>query len=156
MNDDGIHLTNWDPHFVVRDYTANISSLSSDALNLSHDATNPYAIIYGDLNATVSSGSGIRANASWRSVEQVAKITVHGTTDISVTGSFPFSDVAIVGVYAGADTEYNANKPEGEDFNNKTKGQGIIELFGKTTINTNASKSYGIWAGKMVILMYMI
>lgn len=52
-NNDGIHLTNWNPHFAVKNYTANINSYNSDALNISHDSTKAYATIYGDLIADV-------------------------------------------------------------------------------------------------------
>lgn len=142
MNDDGIHLTNWGPHFVVRNFTANINSISSDALNLSHDATNPYAIIYGDLKTNVKYGSGIRANASWRAEDQLASITVYGNTDITINSSYQAA------VFAGADTKYDSSQPISGSENNTTKGKGTITLIGKTVINTNGRGDYGVWAGK--------
>ena len=147
MNDDGIHLTNWGPHFVVKDYTATVKSLSSDALNLSHDATNPYAEIHGNLNANVSYGSGIRANASWRDTDQVAKITVYGTTNITTSASLDLTSAAVAAVFAGADTEYDKSKPE-EGDNHIVRGKGVIDLRGMTTIRTSGRGNYSIWSGK--------
>lgn len=88
-NNDGIHLTNWNPHFVVKNYTANINSYNSDALNISHDSTKAYATIYGDLTADVKYGNGIRANSQTRSSNPEdlgANITVSGKTTINIYG----------------------------------------------------------------------
>lgn len=88
-NNDGIHLTNWNPHFVVKNYTANINSYNSDALNISHDSTKAYATIYGDLTADVKYGNGIRANSQTRSSNPEdlgANITVSGKTTINISG----------------------------------------------------------------------
>mgnify|MGYP000130318342 CR=1 FL=1 len=88
-NNDGIHLTNWNPHFVVKNYTANINSYNSDALNISHDSTKAYATIYGDLTVDVKYGNGIRANSQTRSSNPEdlgANITVSGKTTINIYG----------------------------------------------------------------------
>ena len=88
-NNDGIHLTNWNPHFVVKNYTANIKTYNSDALNISHDSTKAYATIYGDLTADVKYGNGIRANSQTRSSNPEdlgANITVSGKTKINIYG----------------------------------------------------------------------
>lgn len=88
-NNDGIHLTNWNPHFEVKNYTANINSYNSDALNISHDSTKAYATIYGDLIADVKYGNGIRANSQTRSSNPEdlgANITVSGKTTINIYG----------------------------------------------------------------------
>ena len=88
-NNDGIHLTNWNPHFVVNNYTANINSYNSDALNISHDSTKAYATINGDLTADVKYGNGIRANSQTSSSNPEdlgANITVSGKTTINIYG----------------------------------------------------------------------
>ena len=88
-NNDGIHLTNWNPHFVVKNYTANINSYNSDALNISHDSTKAYATIYGNLTANVKYGNGIRANSQTSSSNPEdlgANITVSGKTTINIYG----------------------------------------------------------------------
>ena len=158
-NNDGIHLTNWNPHIVVHNYTANIHGLYSDVINLSHDATSAYAIIEGDLNAIVDGfGHGIRANASWISNNEINTITIKGDANITLsvnglTGAntyLPVLDESTIptAVYAGADAQYDSTKPEEAYKNNITRGQGIVSLEGSTTIKLNGNRGYGIWAGK--------
>lgn len=149
-NNDGVHLTNWNPHFVVNNYTAYIYAKKSDALNISHDATASYAKI-NNLKTVVANGSGIRANASrYGGTEQnnheIAAITINESADITVTGDSGISGNTITAVYAGADNKYF--KLFNKFYGAETKGQGIIYLNGTTVINTTGYKNYGVWSGK--------
>ena len=173
-NNDGVHLTNWAPHFVVKSYTANINSQNSDALNISHDAKGtengeqPYATI-GDLTAIVSNGNGIRANSSINNSKDTSTITVTGKTDITINSN-PItvykqehkefnSGIISVEVDANASTTYNpAAVYAGDDMyslqigsygmGGQSVGKGIIYLQGDTTLRLNGEGNYGVYAGK--------
>lgn len=173
-NNDGVHLTNWAPHFVVKSYRANINSQNSDALNISHDAKGtengeqPYATI-GDLTAIVSNGNGIRANSSINNSKDTSTITVTGKTDITINSN-PItvykqehkefnSGIISVEVDANASTTYNpAAVYAGDDMyslqigsygmGGQSVGKGIIDLQGDTTLRLNGEGNYGVYAGK--------
>lgn len=173
-NNDGVHLTNWAPHFVVKSYRANINSQNSDALNISHDAKGtengeqPYATI-GDLTAIVSNGNGIRANSSINNSKDTSTITVTGKTDITINSN-PItvykqehkefnSGIISVEVDANASTTYNpAAVYAGDDMyslqigsygmGGQSVGKGIINLQGDTTLRLNGEGNYGVYAGK--------
>lgn len=174
-NSDGIHLTNWAPHFVAKSYTANIGSPNSDALNISHDAQQtadegqPYATI-GALTAIVSNGNGIRANSSIHNSTDTSTITVTGKTDITINSDpitvykqehkeFGDSSLFRIEVDANASTTYNpAAVYAGDDMyslqiggygmGGQSVGKGIIDLQGDTTLSLNGEGNYGVYAGK--------
>ena len=105
-NNDGLHLTNWGPRFIVNNFTAKIEADSSDALNLSHDVGSDggqqmgsIAEIKGHLFAEIAHGNGIRANAPTRegitntlSVDKGTEITLNGG---SVTQKVTLSDAQL-------------------------------------------------------------
>lgn len=156
-NNDGIHLTRWASHMVVDTYEAHINSPTSDALNISHDNAEGYAIM-NNLSAIVENGNGIRANASTDEYENTitinkeANITINSDlvtvkSDVTYSGMTATAEVSYnpAGVYAGDDM-YNFNFIS--DFGTESKGQGIVNLNGKTVITTNGKGNYGIYAGK--------
>lgn len=156
-NNDGIHLTRWASHMVVDTYEAHINSPTSDALNISHDNAEGYAIM-NNLSAIVENGNGIRANASTDEYENTitinkeANITINSDlvtvkSDVTYSGMTATAEVSYnpAGVYAGDDM-YNFNFIS--DFGTESKGQGIVNLNGDTIINTNGDGNYGIYAGK--------
>ena len=156
-NNDGIHLTRWASHMVVDTYEAYINSPTSDALNISHDNAEGYAIM-NNLSAIVENGNGIRANASTDEYENTitinkeANITINSDlvtvkSDVTYSGMTATAEVSYnpAGVYAGDDM-YNFNFIS--DFGTESKGQGIVNLNGDTIINTNGDGNYGIYAGK--------
>lgn len=163
-NNDGIHLTRWASHIVVDTYEAYINSPTSDALNISHDNAEGYAIM-NNLSAIVENGNGIRANASTDEYENTitinkeANITINSdlvTVKSDVSGMPATAEVSYnpAGVYAGDDM-YNFNFISDIfdifdifDFGTESKGQGIVNLNGDTIINTNGDGNYGIYAGK--------
>ena len=91
-NNDGLHLTNWGPTFIVHDFTAIIKADSSDALNLSHDVGSDgaqqmgsIADIKGHLKAEIVHGNGIRANAP--TTEKITnRLLVENGTEITING----------------------------------------------------------------------
>ncbi len=91
-NNDGLHLTNWGPTFIVHDFTAIIKADSSDALNLSHDVGSDgaqqmgsIADIKGHLKAEIAHGNGIRANAP--TTEKITnRLLVENGTEITING----------------------------------------------------------------------
>ena len=169
-NNDAIHLTNWNPHFVVNNYTAYVDSPISDAINLSHDATKSYATIKGDLTAVVENGNGIRANSSINNPTDTSTITVTGKTDITINSDpitvykqehkeFGDSSLFRIEVDANASTTYNpAAVYAGDDMyslqigdygmGGQSVGKGIIDLQGDTTLRLNGEGNYGVYAGK--------
>lgn len=153
-NNDGIHLTRWASHMVVDTYEAYINSPTSDALNISHDNAEGYAIMK-NLSAIVENGNGIRANASTDEYENT--ITINKEANITINSDLVTvkSDVTYGVVTATAEVSYNpAGVYAGDDmynfsdFGTETKGQGIVNLNGDTIINTNGDGNYGIYAGK--------
>ena len=164
-NSDGVHLTNHGPNLIVNNYKAYIDSPTSDALNLSHDSHDApegpgYAIIKGDLTAIVEHGNGIRANASLENAN-INTITVIGDTNITINSdkiTVKRDDINYNGITGSAEASYNpAAVYAGDDlynfnylfnFGGETKGQGIVNLNGTTTITTNGDENYGIYAGK--------
>lgn len=108
-NTDAIHLTNWEPYLHVNNLKITVNSPTSDAINLSHDSTSPSVIVHGNLTAVVDKGNGIRANAAGRDDAldrgQVASITVHGDTDITLNDNGN-QTAKTAAVYAGDSQRY--------------------------------------------------
>ena len=132
-NSDGIHLTNWNPHFTTDTYEAYIDAPISDAINMSHDATTGYVTI-NHLKAEVKQGHGIRANAPTRAGE-TNTLTINESVDITIY------DDGYSAVWAGDSqrTLWGGSK---------TEGKGEVYLNGITEISLNNEDEYGIHAGK--------
>ena len=155
-NNDALHLSNHYPHFNIRSFTADVTTESSDGINLSHDITSDDGSLEasvvignnnepigvngnGDLTLTIADGSGIRANASAIAENVTNSIIVKGKTDITINGnSSSLSVYHPTAVYAGGDSYYDSAHKEGEEII-------LVELFGykKTAINTSV-KGKGI------------
>lgn len=132
-NNDSLHLTNHFPHFYVNDYIVYVNADSSDALNLSRDITTDTDVhIYGNLEAEVADGHGIRANASIKG-EHTASITVDGDSKITINKNGS-------AIWAGSEENWLKGQ--------KSKGKGEIFLNGTTIINLNGSSSKGVLTGK--------
>ena len=132
-NSDGIHLTNWNPHFTTDTYEAYIDAPISDAINMSHDATTGYVTI-NHLKAEVKQGHGIRANAPTRAGE-TNTLTINESADITIY------DDGYSAVWAGDSQRTLLG-------GSKTKGKGKVYLNGITEISLNNEDEYGIHAGK--------
>ena len=143
-NNDGIHLTNWNPHFVVNSYTAYINANKSDALNLSHDGTTAYAVI-NDLKAVIKDGNGIRANSKVAENESNT-ITINKNADITINTDASIRVARPAAVWAGDSQRYGSIL--GIEFGAETKGKGEIYLNGYTNLTLNGKGNYGIFAGK--------
>lgn len=131
-NNDALHLTNHYPHFNIRSFQADVTTDSSDGINLSHDITSNGNGVdtsvtignntesagqngNGDLTLTIKDGSGIRANASCISADVTNSITVKGTTTITINGNTSQTGVLNpTAVYAGADSYYDSSKEDGQ------------------------------------------
>lgn len=133
-NNDALHLSNYYPHFNIRSFTADVTTSSSDGINLSHDIASDDGSLEacvvigndnepwgengnGDLTLTIADGSGIRANASTVNKDIKTSITVKGTTNITIKGSS--SSIGVyhpTAVYAGGDSYYDKNYKEGEEI----------------------------------------
>lgn len=131
-NNDALHLSNHFPHFNVRSFTADVTTKSSDGINLSHDITSSDGSLEssvvignddealgingnGNLTLTIADGSGIRANASTISKDVQNSITVKGTTDITIKGnSSSLSVYHPTAVYAGGDSYFDDSYKDGE------------------------------------------
>lgn len=136
-NNDALHLTNWNPHFVANSFTAYVDSPIADAINISHDATTAYVKV-NNLKVEVHQGNGIRANAS-KYENNTNTITVDSKADITITGD------GNTAVWAGDSKAYFFIMGE------ETLGNGEVYLKGDTNIILNGNNNYGIWAGKMEI-----
>lgn len=166
-NSDALHLRNWENYFQVNNFTADVSTVNSDAINIGSESTSSTVEIHGDLNATVADGNGIRANSQLTksNTEQISQIIVHGNTTINLKGGSVTNEKYIGGlqtvkgtynpaaVYAGNDS-YNCHIQINTWFGNYEKdlgsssvGHGVINLMGKTTINIG-NDNYGLYAGK--------
>ena len=132
-NSDGIHLTNWNPHFTTDTYEAYIDAPISDAINMSHDATTGYVTI-NHLKAEVKQGHGIRANAPTRAGE-TNTLTINESADITIY------DDGYSAVWAGDSQRTLLG-------GSKTEGKGEVYLNGITEISLNNEDEYGIHAGK--------
>lgn len=132
-NSDGIHLTNWNPHFTTDTYEAYIDAPISDAINMSHDATTGYVTI-NHLKAEVKQGHGIRANAPTRAGE-TNTLTINESADITIY------DDGYSAVWAGDSQRTLLG-------GSKTEGKGKVYLNGITEISLNNEDEYGIHAGK--------
>ena len=132
-NSDGIHLTNWNPHFTTDTYEAYIDAPISDAINMSHDATTGYVTI-NHLKAEVKQGHGIRANAPTRAGE-TNTLTINESADITIY------DDGYSAVWAGDSQRTLLG-------GSKTEGKGKVYLNGITEISLNNGDEYGIHAGK--------
>ena len=131
---DGIHLTNWNPHIVLNKYTTELNTPYSNGLNISRDATSAYAIFNEvDIKTTNDSSHGIRVNSSkMNGGAETHKATINTLAKILTNGKNSRA------VYAGAD----------ELLENKPKGKVEIYLNGDTIIKTTGAEAYGISAGK--------
>ena len=132
-NSDGIHLTNWNPHFTTDTYEAYIDAPISAAINMSHDATTGYVTI-NHLKAEVKQGHGIRANAPTRAGE-TNTLTINESADITIY------DDGYSAVWAGDSQRTLLG-------GSKTEGKGEVYLNGITEISLNNEDEYGIHAGK--------
>ena len=132
-NSDGIHLTNWNPHFTTDTYEAYIDAPISDAINMSHDATTGYVTI-NHLKAEVKQGHGIRANAPTRAGE-TNTLTINESADITIY------DDGYSAVWAGDSQRTLLG-------GSKTEGKGEVYFNGITEISLNNEDEYGIHAGK--------
>ncbi len=156
-NSDALHLRNWVNNVKIHDFTAYVYTPNSDAINIGHESTSSVVEIMGDLTAEVSDGNGIRANSQINSssTEMTSTIIVHGTTNITITGSnvkgqsilggliTPTYDPAAV--YAGDSAAYyNFLGTRG----NESLGEGKIFLYGDTYLKTSGDETYGVLAGK--------
>ena len=157
-NNDALHLSDHYPHFNIRSFTADVTTSSSDGINLSHDITSydgslEASVVIGNdkdedafgvngngnLTLTIKDGSGIRANASTVNKDIKTSITVKGTTNITIKGSSSLAGVYHpTAVYAGGDSYYDKNYKEGEEIV-------LIDLiiYKKTVINDSV-KGKGI------------
>ena len=135
-NVDGIHLASDDSVFNAKTYVADINTNSSDALNLSHDASNAVANIDNIIIKNVKNGSGIRANASVAE-GGINKITINKYADITI------SYYGAAAVWAG-----NSNSTIFGDWPSKTKGKGEVYLNGFTKIRLTGISNKGIFAGR--------
>lgn len=136
-NNDALHLTNWNPHFVANSFTAYVDSPISDAINISHDATTSYVTI-NELKAEVYQGNGIRANAPWRE-NNTNTITINKTADITIGGD------RNTAVWAGDSQRYFKFFVT---IGQETLGKGEVYLNGDTIITLKGKDNHGIWAGK--------
>ena len=139
-NNDALHLSNHYPHFNIRSFTADVTTSSSDGINLSHDITSydgslEASVVIGndnepwgengngDLTLTIADGSGIRANASTINKNVINSITVKGTTNITIKGNSSLTDVYHpTAVYAGGDSYYDDNYEDHEWIDIKIAG----------------------------------
>ena len=138
-NNDGIHLTNYGPHFVANSYTAYIDSNISDAINISHDTGDAYVTL-NHIDATVKKGHGIRANAP--TGDMTNTITINKEANITINTDAGWSVSRPTAVWAGDSKGYFL-------FSGKeTKGKGEVYLNGNTTLKLNGNGNYGIFAGK--------
>ena len=150
-NNDGLHFTNHGPYFYVRNYTAIIDALGSDAINLSRDNTmDATVIVEEDLNVHIKqNGNGIRANASiYGNIDNpnVASITVTGDTYIrldgdasNLAGAASGESINPTAVWAGSDAN---SLTAGQ----KAQGKGEVYLKGNTVILLNGNgKDNGFW-----------
>ena len=137
-NSDGIHLTNWNPHFTTDTYEAHIDAPKSDAINMSHDATSGYVTL-NHLTADVKQGHGIRANANTAD-GNTNTLTINESADIKLYGD------GYSAVWAGDSQRYF--KLLNHVFGSETKGKGEVYLKGTTKISLNNKNEYGIHAGK--------
>lgn len=141
-NCNGIHLTNYGPYFNVGKYVANINSIRSEALSVSHDTSDSHSKI-GEVDITVTDGNGIRANSplaadqgNFITIEEKAKFNIHGDSGGNVLLQTYITPTA---VYAGSDTRI---------LNTPSKGYGRIDLNGSTEIYLHGKGNYGLFAGR--------
>ncbi|WP_168060153.1 autotransporter outer membrane beta-barrel domain-containing protein [Megasphaera sp. SW808] len=155
-NADGLHLSNHYPNFYIKNYTAIINAVGSDAINLSRDVTTDVDVIIKE-NLKVhlkTNGNGIRANASINGdIENpnVASITVNGDTDIQLDGdagnllsaALSGNSINPTAVWAGSDANSLTAKQQ-------AKGKGEVFLNGKTKIVLNGNGTNGLFGGGKV------
>ena len=155
-NADGLHLSNHYPNFYIKNYTAIINAVGSDAINLSRDVTTDVDVIIKE-NLKVhlkTNGNGIRANASINGdIEnpKVASITVNGDTDIQLDGdagnllsaALSGNSINPTAVWAGSDANSLTAKQQ-------AKGKGEVFLNGKTKIVLNGNGTNGLLGGGKV------
>lgn len=165
-NNDGLHFTNHAPHFYVRNFTAIIDALGSDAINLSRDNTmDATVIVEEDLNVHIKqNGNGIRANASIygdTDNPNVASITVKGDTYIRLDGNASSLIGAALGNSINPTAVWAGSDADSTTADQKALGKGEIYLEGNTEIILNGNgmpgdghwflkpgKIYGIMTGK--------
>ena len=155
-NADGLHLSNHYPNFYIKNYTAIINAVGSDAINLSRDVTTDVDVIIKE-NLKVhlkTNGNGIRANASINGdieTPNVASITVNGDTDIQLDGdagnllsaALSGNSINPTAVWAGSDANSLTAKQQ-------AKGKGEVFLNGKTKIVLNGNGTNGLLGGGKV------
>ena len=137
-NVDGIHLASDNSVFNAKTYVADINTNSSDALNLSHDASNAVANIDNIIIKNVKDGSGIRANASV-AAGGMNKIIINKYTDITISNSKGAA------VWAGDSKSTNSFL---DKWASKTKGKGEVYLEGFTKIRLRGTSNKGIFVGR--------
>lgn len=84
-NADALHTNRWNNHLKINNFTAYVYTPNSDAVNVGHESTAVVEIL-GDLNAYVTQGNGIRANASTGDRVEPNTVIIHGNSNIIITG----------------------------------------------------------------------
>lgn len=136
-NVDGVHLASDGSSFTAKKYVAEINTLASDALNLSHDASNAIAVIDDIIIKKVGwGGHGIRANASVEK-DGINKIIINKYADITM------SFINATAVWAGDSKSSNSGNWPAE-----TEGKGEVYLSGTTEIKLTGYSNKGIFAGR--------
>ena len=137
-NVDGVHLASNGSVFIAKRYEADINTATSDALNLSHDASNAIAEIDDIIIKNVKDGHGIRANASV-SKDGINKIIINNYADIKM------SDYGSTAIWAGDSKSTNKYV---DKWAAKTEGKGEVYLSGTTKIKLTGNSNKGIFAGR--------
>lgn len=137
-NVDGVHLASNGSIFIAKRYEADINTDNSDALNLSHDASNAIAEIDDIIIKNVKDGHGIRANASV-SKDGINKIIISNYADIKM------SDYGSTAIWAGDSKSTNKYV---DKWAAKTEGKGEVYLSGTTKIKLTGNSNKGIFAGR--------
>ena len=157
MNADALHLRNWNNNVKIKNFTAYVNTLNSDAINIGHESTSSTVEIMGNLTAEVANGNGIRANSqiTKSDTDMNSTIIVHGLTNITITGSNVKGEPIMSGLYTPT---YNPAAVYAGDsaayynllgwHGNESLGEGRIFLIGDTSLTTTGDKNYGIFAGK--------
>ena len=145
-NADALHTNRWNNHLKINNFTAYVYTPNSDVVNVGHESTAVVEIL-GDLNAYVTQGNGIRANASTGDRVEPNTVIIHGNSNITITGE-NIKGPSVGGIFS---TSYDpAGVYAGNSHRNSTnsKASGLVILEGKTTITTAGAKTYAILAGK--------
>lgn len=160
-NNDALHFTNFSPYFTANNLVIQQEAKDSDAINLSRDIQGGANITLDcNLEAVVSDGNGIRANASIAQGEYQTVINVNKDTTIKLKTDVGSAIESLFGgkpalcptaIWAGSDADPRGDNPQ------QAYGMGKVYLNGNTQIilegkGDNALLGgqgiYGIAAGK--------